>query len=169
MVVFISCQPVLWPCNWYKCSSISIPASESNFRFASCPGFVLFYVVVFNILPVLRHVNLILLSISCSLIFTHWRMATLSEIKLDKILQILPLNWVQNLRRWCFSSRLDALSQLPCLMLIGLLYCSWQVANFLGRFKSIPSIIELDTLKVTGDVWFGIGVTLKVRHLSLLL
>lgn len=36
-----------------------------------------------------------------------------------------------------------------------------KVANFLSRFKSIPSIIELDSLKVTGDVWFGAGVTLK--------
>ncbi|XP_057807294.1 UTP--glucose-1-phosphate uridylyltransferase [Salvia miltiorrhiza] len=36
-----------------------------------------------------------------------------------------------------------------------------KVSNFLGRFKSIPSIIELDSLKVTGDVWFGAGVTLK--------
>ncbi|PSS21440.1 UTP--glucose-1-phosphate uridylyltransferase [Actinidia chinensis var. chinensis] len=36
-----------------------------------------------------------------------------------------------------------------------------KVANFLSRFKTIPSIIELDSLKVTGDVWFGAGVTLK--------
>ncbi|KAL3630380.1 UTP--glucose-1-phosphate uridylyltransferase [Castilleja foliolosa] len=36
-----------------------------------------------------------------------------------------------------------------------------KVASFLGRFKSIPSIIELDSLKVTGDVWFGAGVILK--------
>lgn len=36
-----------------------------------------------------------------------------------------------------------------------------KVANFLGRFKSIPSIVELDSLKVSGDVWFGEGVVLK--------
>ncbi|XP_004503091.1 UTP--glucose-1-phosphate uridylyltransferase-like isoform X1 [Cicer arietinum] len=36
-----------------------------------------------------------------------------------------------------------------------------KVSNFLSRFKSIPSIVELDSLKVTGDVWFGAGVTLK--------
>lgn len=36
-----------------------------------------------------------------------------------------------------------------------------KVGNFLGRFKSIPSIIELDSLKVSGDVWFGAGITLK--------
>ncbi|XP_057500862.1 UTP--glucose-1-phosphate uridylyltransferase isoform X1 [Actinidia eriantha] len=36
-----------------------------------------------------------------------------------------------------------------------------KVANFLSRFKTIPSIIELDHLKVTGDVWFGADVTLK--------
>lgn len=37
-----------------------------------------------------------------------------------------------------------------------------KVGNFLSRFKSIPSIIELDGLKVSGDVWFGAGVVLKV-------
>ncbi|KAF8700666.1 hypothetical protein HU200_034013 [Digitaria exilis] len=36
-----------------------------------------------------------------------------------------------------------------------------KVANFLARFKSIPSIVELDSLKVSGDVWFGSGITLK--------
>lgn len=36
-----------------------------------------------------------------------------------------------------------------------------KVSNFLSRFKSIPSIIHLDSLKVTGDVWFGAGVILK--------
>ncbi|KAG5534382.1 hypothetical protein RHGRI_022493 [Rhododendron griersonianum] len=36
-----------------------------------------------------------------------------------------------------------------------------KVANFLSRFKSIPSILELDSLKVTGDVWFGVGIVLK--------
>ncbi|GMH10253.1 hypothetical protein Nepgr_012094 [Nepenthes gracilis] len=36
-----------------------------------------------------------------------------------------------------------------------------KVGDFLKRFKSIPSIIELDSLKVTGDIWFGAGVTLK--------
>ena len=38
-----------------------------------------------------------------------------------------------------------------------------QVANFLARLKSIPSIVELDSLKVSGDVWFGSGITLKVN------
>ncbi|KAK9074865.1 hypothetical protein SSX86_003184 [Deinandra increscens subsp. villosa] len=36
-----------------------------------------------------------------------------------------------------------------------------KVGDFLKRFKSIPSIIELDSLKVTGDVWFGSNVVLK--------
>ncbi|KAL0549199.1 hypothetical protein IC582_013680 [Cucumis melo] len=36
-----------------------------------------------------------------------------------------------------------------------------KVGNFLSRFKSIPSIIELDSLKVVGDVSFGAGVVLK--------
>lgn len=41
-----------------------------------------------------------------------------------------------------------------------------QVADFLNRFKSIPSIVELDSLKVSGDVWFGSGVTLKVSNIT---
>ncbi|GAV58430.1 UDPGP domain-containing protein [Cephalotus follicularis] len=37
-----------------------------------------------------------------------------------------------------------------------------KVANFLSRFKSIPSVVELDeSLKVTGDVYFGANITLK--------
>lgn len=36
-----------------------------------------------------------------------------------------------------------------------------KVANFLARFKSIPSIVELDSLKVSGDVSFGSGIILK--------
>ncbi|KAM7515917.1 hypothetical protein LguiA_005500 [Lonicera macranthoides] len=36
-----------------------------------------------------------------------------------------------------------------------------KVCDFLSRFKTIPSIIELDSLKVTGDVSFGSGITLK--------
>lgn len=35
------------------------------------------------------------------------------------------------------------------------------MASFLSRFKSIPSIVELDSLKVSGDVSFGSGVVLK--------
>ncbi|RLN06918.1 hypothetical protein C2845_PM11G12510 [Panicum miliaceum] len=36
-----------------------------------------------------------------------------------------------------------------------------KVGCFLGRFKSIPSIVELESLKVSGDVWFGSGIVLK--------
>lgn len=39
----------------------------------------------------------------------------------------------------------------------------------MNRFKSIPSIVELDSLKVTGDVWFGANITLKVLYEPLLL
>ncbi|KAL6495640.1 hypothetical protein OROGR_030203 [Orobanche gracilis] len=35
------------------------------------------------------------------------------------------------------------------------------VNDFRERFKSIPSVIGLNSLKVTGDVWFGTGITLK--------
>ncbi|XP_039031061.1 UTP--glucose-1-phosphate uridylyltransferase-like [Hibiscus syriacus] len=36
-----------------------------------------------------------------------------------------------------------------------------KVSNFLSRFKSIPSIIDLDNLSVSGDVWFGANIVLK--------
>ncbi|TQE09037.1 hypothetical protein C1H46_005420 [Malus baccata] len=36
-----------------------------------------------------------------------------------------------------------------------------KVSDLLSRFKSIPDIIDPDSLKVTGDVWFGAGITLK--------
>jgi UTP--glucose-1-phosphate uridylyltransferase len=36
-----------------------------------------------------------------------------------------------------------------------------KVTSFLQRFKSPPKILELDHLTVTGDVYFGSGVTLK--------
>ncbi|KAL3622381.1 hypothetical protein CASFOL_033792 [Castilleja foliolosa] len=35
------------------------------------------------------------------------------------------------------------------------------VNDFRRRFKSIPSVIGLDSLKVNGDVWFGTDITLK--------
>ncbi|CAK7341683.1 unnamed protein product [Dovyalis caffra] len=38
-----------------------------------------------------------------------------------------------------------------------------KVSDFRSRFKSIPSIVGLDSLKVAGDVWFGAGVILKGR------
>jgi UTP--glucose-1-phosphate uridylyltransferase len=41
-----------------------------------------------------------------------------------------------------------------------------QVSDFQRRFKSIPSIVGLDSLKVAGDVWFGAGVILKVFSTS---
>ncbi|CAL5330970.1 unnamed protein product [Camellia sinensis] len=36
-----------------------------------------------------------------------------------------------------------------------------KLSDFQSRFQSIPSIIELDSLKVMGDVWFGTGIILK--------
>lgn len=36
-----------------------------------------------------------------------------------------------------------------------------KIKDFQSRFKSIPSIVELDSLSVRGDVWFGADVTLK--------
>lgn len=38
----------------------------------------------------------------------------------------------------------------------------FQVAEFLKRFQGIPDLLELDHLTVSGDVWFGKDVSLKV-------
>ena len=38
-----------------------------------------------------------------------------------------------------------------------------QVQEFLSRFDSIPDMLELDHLTVSGDVTFGKNVSLKVR------
>lgn len=162
LFVSISRWTVLWPCNWHKCSSIPIPSSEGNFRFASCPGCLIFCVYIEALARIVTCQTHLVADFR-SLIFTSWRMAMLSEIKPGKILQILLLNWAQNLRRWwlCFWDRVFSQvykNIIYWMVLLG----SWQVSNFLSRFKSIPSIIELDSLKVTGDVWFGAGITLKV-------
>lgn len=37
-----------------------------------------------------------------------------------------------------------------------------QVKEFLARFASIPDLLDLDHLTVSGDVTFGRGVSLKV-------
>ena len=34
--------------------------------------------------------------------------------------------------------------------------------DFLSRFSSIPDMLELDHLTVSGDVTFGNGITIKV-------
>eukprot|EP00249_Psilotum_nudum_P015613 c25427_g1_i1 orf=65-1513(+) len=36
-----------------------------------------------------------------------------------------------------------------------------KVGDFLKRFRSIPSILHLDGLKISGDVWFGSDIILK--------
>ena len=43
-------------------------------------------------------------------------------------------------------------------------HLSWyvQVREYLERFDSIPDLLELDHLTVSGDVTFGKGVSLKV-------
>ena len=41
-----------------------------------------------------------------------------------------------------------------------------QVQEFLDRFESIPDILDLDHLTVSGDVTFGKGISLKVCYLA---
>ena len=42
-----------------------------------------------------------------------------------------------------------------------------QVQEFLARFESIPDMLELDHLTVSGDVTFGKNVSLKVTNVSI--
>ena len=45
------------------------------------------------------------------------------------------------------------------------LFHCFQVKEFLNRFASIPDLLELDHLTVSGDVTFGKNVSLKVSIL----
>ena len=40
----------------------------------------------------------------------------------------------------------------------------YQIKDYLHRFASIPDMLELDHLTVSGDVTFGKNVTLNVSH-----
>lgn len=46
---------------------------------------------------------------------------------------------------------------------------SAQVQEYLTRFESIPDMLELDHLTVSGDVTFGKNVSLKVSAQSILI
>ena len=48
------------------------------------------------------------------------------------------------------------------LFIVRVLCCVPQVKDFLSRFDTIPDMLELDHLTVSGDVTFGKNVTLKV-------
>ena len=58
------------------------------------------------------------------------------------------------------SHTLCLFSALKCCF--GLCVCVLQVQDYLKRFESIPDMLELDHLTVSGDVTFGKQVTLKV-------
>ncbi|CAL8080398.1 unnamed protein product [Calicophoron daubneyi] len=56
---------------------------------------------------------------------------------------------------------LSPLRSFPSLPLVKLGNHFKKVKDFLIRFASIPDLLELDHLTVTGDVYFGKGITLK--------
>lgn len=43
------------------------------------------------------------------------------------------------------------------------LTCILKVSDYMSRIKTIPDILELDQLTISGDVCIGAKVTLKVR------
>lgn len=57
---------------------------------------------------------------------------------------------------------LSALRSFPTTPLVKLGSSFDKVNEFLKRFQGIPDLLELDHLTVSGDVWFGKDVTLKV-------
>ena len=110
-----------------------------------------------------------LLFLLCSLIYIPWMMTSLHVIQPEQIHQIPQLNLVLSSRRSDSSIYIfikKEVQTLTCEVQTQLgwscFFTHWQV-SFLGRFKSIPSIVELDSLKVSGDVWFGSGIVLKVH------
>jgi len=58
---------------------------------------------------------------------------------------------------------LSALRSFPTTPLVKLGNSFDRVNEFLRRFQGIPDLLELDHLTVSGDVWFGREVTLKVN------
>lgn len=57
---------------------------------------------------------------------------------------------------------MSPLRSFPSVPLVKLGVHFKKVKDFLHRFQSIPDILELDHLTVSGDVTFGKGVSLKV-------
>ena len=52
-------------------------------------------------------------------------------------------------------------------MIFFILEFIFKVNECLKRFGNIPDCLELDHLTVSGDVWFGKGVTLRVNYLQI--
>ena len=48
----------------------------------------------------------------------------------------------------------------------SLTHAPLKVKDFLKRFESVPDMLELDHLTVTGEVYFGRGVSLRVGFQS---
>lgn len=57
---------------------------------------------------------------------------------------------------------LSCLRSFPTTPLVKLGSSFDRVNEFLQRFQGIPDLLELDHLTVSGDVWFGRDVILKV-------
>lgn len=79
--------------------------------------------------------------------------------------------WEARIYRWCGctylkggSSDLDpsGSSGFVCHRLKYFLHFYLKVQDYLRRFESIPDMLELDHLTVSGDVTFGKNVSLKV-------
>jgi len=58
---------------------------------------------------------------------------------------------------------LSSLRSFPTTPLVKLGSSFDKVKEFSKRFQGIPDLLELDHLTVSGDVWFGRDVTLKVN------
>lgn len=67
-----------------------------------------------------------------------------------------------------FSSLAESTTKFPDSMLLSISpqypFNSLQVQEYLTRFESIPDMLELDHLTVSGDVTFGKQVSLKVSR-----
>jgi UTP--glucose-1-phosphate uridylyltransferase len=61
---------------------------------------------------------------------------------------------------------MNPIRSFPSLPLVKLGSAFTKVNEFLKRFGSIPDVLELDHLTVSGDVTFGKGVILRVYFLD---
>lgn len=158
--ILVSFLSVLRECHRGQRPPLPVPPREGHVRLASRPGQrngshqppsdIITPSLLFSLNAVPPR---------CSPTSTRWPTAPWSGTRLGPTLPTLPSTWDRNSRRWASLVRWFLL--LP----LSIIAIPLQVSSFLGRFKSIPSIIDLDSLKVVGDVSFGANVVLKVLTL----
>jgi len=153
---------VLWQCNWCICAPIWVFSIGCNIRSITSPGDTDF--IVYTQLKLLKtycfHAWLTpfhqLCFLQSDLYTCREGVLTRNPARTNHLNPVIDLG--PEFEKVKFSFFLSYL----CIAITFIYVFYSQVGDFQSRFKSIPSIIELDSLRVRGDVWFGTNITLKV-------